>query len=316
VARRQAAAAVARRPARPGGGQGGGGAAQRPGRPPDRQPGGLTTVATADGAVGADSVSFDRAASFYDATRGLPPEVGDRVAARIEAAALPGARFFEIGVGTGRIALPLQRRGCWVAGIDLSAAMMAAYRDKAAAAGLPTPRLLRGDVTRLPLADASVDVVMEVHVLHLVPGWRQAIGEIRRVLAPGGMVVLGWGPGLPHQPNSPRDALQRRMRELTAAAAATPLWVGLGDARQKLAALADVGGVEEQLGRETWLTEETWAAALDEVDGRVFSYAWRVPEDLWRAAAARARAEVAANHDLEASVPVERSFRLTRVRFG
>ncbi len=271
-------------------------------------------MATADRGAGS-SVNFDRAAGFYDATRGLPPEVGDRVAARIEAAAPPGARFLEIGVGTGRIALPLQRRGCWVAGVDLSAAMMGAYRGKAAAAGLPAPRLLRGDVTRLPLAGASVDVVIEVHVLHLVPGWRQALAEIRRVLAPGGTVVLGWGPGLPYRPGSPRDALQRRMRELTADA--TTEWVGLGDARRKLAALADLGGVEELLGKETWTTEETWAAALDEVDGRIYSYAWRVPEDRWRLAAARARAEVTAAHpDLDAPVPVERSFHLTRVRFG
>jgi SAM-dependent methyltransferase len=262
----------------------------------------------------AGSVNFDRAAGYYDATRGLPPEVADRVAARIEAAARPGARFLEVGVGTGRIALPLQRRGCWVAGIDLSAAMMGAYRDKAAAAGLPAPRLLRGDVTRLPLTDASVDAVVEVHVLHLVPDWRRALGEIRRVLAPGGMVVTGWGPGLPYRPESPRDAVQRRMRELTADA--TPEWVGLGDARRKLAALADLGGVEERLGGETWLTEETWAEALDEMDGRVYSYAWRVPEDRWRAAAARARAEVMAmRRDLSSPVPVERAFRLTAVRF-
>jgi SAM-dependent methyltransferase len=269
-------------------------------------------VVTADAG---GSVSFDRAAAYYDATRGLPPEVEDRVAARIEAAAPPGARFLEVGVGTGRIALPLQRRGCWVAGIDLSAAMMAAYRDKAAAAGLPAPRLLRGDVTRMPLADDSVDVVIEVHVLHLVPDWRRALGEIRRVLAPGGMVVLGYGPGLPYRGGSPRDALQRRMRELTTDA--SPEWVGVGDARRKLAALADLGGVEEQLGGETWSTEETWAQALDETDGRVFSYAWRVPEDAWRAAAARVRAEVTAEHpDLNAPVPVQRAFRLSRVRFG
>ncbi|HEX6674387.1 MAG TPA: class I SAM-dependent methyltransferase [Actinomycetes bacterium] len=270
-------------------------------------------MATADGP---SSVNFDRAAGYYDATRGLPPEVGDRVAARIEAAARPGARFLEVGVGTGRIALPLQQRGCWVVGVDLSAAMMAAYRDKAAAAGLPAPRLLRGDATRLPLADASVDVVIEVHVLHLVPDWRRALGEVRRVLAPGGSMLLGWGPGLPYRAGSPRDILQRRMRELTADA--TPeWWVGLGDARQKLAALADLGGVEEQLGGETWSTEETWAVALDEADRRVFSYAWRVPEDAWHAAAARVRAEVTAEHpDLDAPVPVQRSFQLTRVRFG
>jgi SAM-dependent methyltransferase len=262
------------------------------------------------------SVNFDRAASFYDATRGLPPPVTDWIAERMEAAALPDARFLEVGVGTGRIALNLHRRGRWVTGIDLSAAMMAVYRDKAAAAGLPPPRLVRADVTRLPFADASVDVVVEVHLLHLVPGWRQALGEIRRVLTPGGVVLLGRGGGHDDHPRSPRDQAHRRMRKLTATAITGRPWLGVGDQQEKMAALVALGGTAEPIGERSWTTEESWADALAEVDGRVYSHAWRVPEDAWRTAAARLRAEVLADHpDLDASVQVERSFGLTAVRF-
>jgi ubiquinone/menaquinone biosynthesis C-methylase UbiE len=57
------------------------------------------------------SVAFDRAAGYYDESRGLCPEVQELVADRIEEAAGPGARLLEVGVGTGRIALPLHRRG-------------------------------------------------------------------------------------------------------------------------------------------------------------------------------------------------------------
>jgi SAM-dependent methyltransferase len=262
------------------------------------------------------SVNFDRAASFYDATRSLPAPVTDWIAERMEAAAPPDARFLEVGVGTGRIALNLHRRGRWVTGIDLSAAMMAVYRDKAAAAGLPPPRLVRADVTRLPFADASVDVVVEVHLLHLVPGWRPALAEIRRVLAPGGVVLLGGGGGHQDHPRSPRDQAHRRIRELTATALSGRPWLGVADQREKVAALAALGGTAEPIGERRWTAEETWADGLAEVEGRVYSHAWRVPEDAWRAAAARLRAEVLADHhDLDAPVRVERSFGLTAVRF-
>src|SRR6266704_4846579 len=137
------------------------------------------------------SVVFDRAAGYYDDTRGLPDEVSEQIADRMEAAAAPEARFLELGVGTGRIALPLQRRGRTVVGVDLSVPMMERYRANAAAAGLPRPPLLRGDVSRLPLQDACVGAVIEVHVLHLIPAWRQVLAEARRVLAPGGVLLMG-----------------------------------------------------------------------------------------------------------------------------
>jgi SAM-dependent methyltransferase len=268
-----------------------------------------------DGAA-SGSVNFDRAASFYDATRRLPAAVADWIAERMEAVAAPDARFLEVGVGTGRIALNLHRRGRWVTGIDLSAAMMAGYRDKAAAAGLPPPRLVRADVTRLPFADASIDVVVEVHLLHLVPGWRRALEEIRRVLAPGGVVLLGRGGGHDDLRHSPRDQVHHRMRALTATALSGRAWLGVGDQEEKVAALVALGGTAGPIGSRTWTTEETWTDALAEVDGRVYSHAWRVPEDTWRAAAAQLRAEVVADQpDLNASVLVERSFGLMAVRF-
>ena len=116
------------------------------------------------------SVTFDRAAGFYDESRGLGPRVSELVADRVEAAVGPAARLLEIGVGTGRIAL-LHRRGREIVGVDLSLPMLDRFRAKAAAAGLPPPTVLRADAGRLPFRDACVDAVLEVHVLHLVPDW-------------------------------------------------------------------------------------------------------------------------------------------------
>ena len=54
-----------------------------------------------------DSVSFDRAASFYDATRALTPEAMAAVQALLRSELQGRGRCLEIGVGTGRMALPL-----------------------------------------------------------------------------------------------------------------------------------------------------------------------------------------------------------------
>jgi ubiquinone/menaquinone biosynthesis C-methylase UbiE len=68
-----------------------------------------------------DSVVFDRAASFYDETRGFPPGEERSIAALISRVGHlgPDSRVFEIGIGTGRIALPLARHVRAVYGIDL-----------------------------------------------------------------------------------------------------------------------------------------------------------------------------------------------------
>lgn len=137
-----------------------------------------------------DSIVFDRAAGDYDATRGFPPGMEDRVAALVaEAGGLgPQARLLEVGIGTGRLALPLARRGVRVVGVDLSRPMLGRLLEKRAA--LPVD-VLRADAARLPFADASVDAALGVHVFHLIPRWRDVLAELARVLRPGAPLLHG-----------------------------------------------------------------------------------------------------------------------------
>ena len=261
------------------------------------------------------SVVFDHAAGFYDQSRGLSPEVGELVADRIEEAAGQGGRLLEVGVGTGRIALPLHHRGRRVVGVDLSVPMLERYRAKAAAAGLPAPPVLRADATRLPFRDACVDAVLEVHVLHLVPLWELALAEVRRVLAPGGVLLHAGGGAYERGSGSPRDQVIGRFDELAGDGGGTPRLVGAGH-RQVLERLAAMGGHIEELEPVVWEEQETYAQALRWVDDRVFSYQWRLPDEVWRAAATRVRAEVEAAHpDLDTPVPAGHTFRFTAVRF-
>jgi SAM-dependent methyltransferase len=258
------------------------------------------------------SVAFDRAAGCYDDSRGLDPEVEELVADRVEEAVGPG-RLLEVGVGTGRIALPLHRRGRRVVGVDLSRPMLERYLAKAAAAGLARPPVLRADATRLPFRDACFEAVLEVHVLHLVPSWERALAEARRVLVPGGLLLHAGGGRYQRGSGSPRDQVIGRFDELVGDRA--PPLVGATH-RQVLDRLRAMGGRVEELEPVVWEEQETYAEALRWIEERVFSSHWRLPDEVWRATAARVRAELEAAHpDLDTPRPARHTFRFAATRF-
>jgi SAM-dependent methyltransferase len=136
------------------------------------------------------SVTFDRVADSYDATRGFPPGVERSVAELFANGGnlLPGSRVLEIGVGTGRIALPLAAHVARYFGVDLSAAMLAQLVAKRGS--LPVS-LARASAARLPFASATFDAAIGVHVFHLIPAWREVMGELARVLRPEGVLLHG-----------------------------------------------------------------------------------------------------------------------------
>src|SRR5262245_19720761 len=92
-----------------------------------------------------ESVSFDRAAHFYDATRSLPPEVAQAQTAQLLSELGDADRpVLEIGVGTGRIGAPLADRHR-IVGIDLSREMLRVLAGKQS--GVVA---VEGDAARLP----------------------------------------------------------------------------------------------------------------------------------------------------------------------
>jgi SAM-dependent methyltransferase len=97
------------------------------------------------------------------------------------ASLLPGgARILEIGAGTGKQALELQRRGFNVTAIEIADSGYAAHRI------FP---ITDYDGRTIPLPDASVDVVFSSNVLEHVPDLACTHAEIRRVLVPGGICL-------------------------------------------------------------------------------------------------------------------------------
>lgn len=137
-----------------------------------------------------ESVSFDRAAGYYDQTRGFPPGVEAQVATLIAhlGGLGAGSSVLEIGVGTGRIALPLAAHVSAVVGVDLSRPMMLRLHDKRADAPV---YLAQADAARLPFPSGVFDGALGVHVFHLIPAWRDVLRELARVLRPGAALVSG-----------------------------------------------------------------------------------------------------------------------------
>lgn len=97
-------------------------------------------------------------------------------------------RVLEVAVGTGR-SLPHYPADISVTGIELSPAMLAIARQRAADLGRDVT-LREADAEHLPFDDASFDTVVCALALCTIPSPVAALGEMRRVLAPGGRLLL------------------------------------------------------------------------------------------------------------------------------
>lgn len=219
--------------------------------------------------------NFDRVADIYDATRELPPSVPARIADQTVAAtrATPDTRFLEIGVGTGRIALPFLERGYSYTGVDISERMMDQLRAKVDAAQVNLT-LLNADITQLPFENATFDVVIGVHILHLVPDWQQALREARRVLLPEGYLLLGLESAAP---DNPGNEIRRQWHTFVAESGAV-LPTRDGNALAIEAQLTQEGAYSAMYRVAHWEEELRPSTLLDEQRRRVFSHSWEVPD--------------------------------------
>lgn len=103
--------------------------------------------------------------------------------------------ILELGCGTGRVALPLARRGSTVVGIDRSASMLARAQARVRRARLASRvTLVRGDITRLPFPDRSFPLVMAPYgILQSLLDerlLRDTLAQVQRVLTRGGLFGL------------------------------------------------------------------------------------------------------------------------------
>ena len=91
------------------------------------------------------SISFDRAAEYYDRTRRLTPEASAALTGLLANQLRDRQPTLEIGVGTGLVSLPLHEMGVRMTGVDLSAGFIAEARGRAAEV-----EWVHGDMRELP----------------------------------------------------------------------------------------------------------------------------------------------------------------------
>jgi ubiquinone/menaquinone biosynthesis C-methylase UbiE len=259
------------------------------------------------------SLSFDPVAHVYDATRGYPDDVARRIVLTLESAAHATAstRFIEVGVGTGRIALPLASLGHIYTGVDISEKMVAQLQEKLVAASwqlqtqqwgtLPDEdktrpvvvqryiqtqppaslRLVMSDITRLPLRNASFDVAIAVHIFHLVDGWQQAIQETIRVLRLGGVLLHCWDE---HGKSDVQDISEQweRILQSYGVKGKRP---GATSVHSVTQWLRERGLQTQRIEAVTWEHRVTPRKILNNITQRLWSNTWSIPDVIFAPAA-------------------------------
>ncbi|MCA1630677.1 MAG: class I SAM-dependent methyltransferase [Acidobacteria bacterium] len=129
----------------------------------------------------------DRVANYVAYRPGYPAEVIEFL--RDELGLAPGALVADVGSGTGILSGLLLEAGCRVAGVEPNDAMRAAAESRLKS--FAEFRSVKGTAEATTLEPASVDFVAAAQAFH----WFDAEGaraEFRRILKPGGWVVLVW----------------------------------------------------------------------------------------------------------------------------
>jgi SAM-dependent methyltransferase len=212
----------------------------------------------------AASVSFDRMADRYDETRGGTRR-GERVARAI-AAHVHGPRVLEVGVGTGLVATALRSNGRSVLGVDLSLPMLRQAERRLGAV------VAQADGFSLPVRSGSIDTVVMVWVVHLVPDPRAFLSDSARVLRRGGRIVVVSSRHLADHDELTRVSfgLGERIRPCR------------GDGPDDLARLAGDRLAVVATGLtpfDSWQTSPNDEA--DRIERRVWSSLWDVDDERW-----------------------------------
>ncbi len=267
---------------------------------------------------------FDqRVVQQYDALRGHPPEVADAIGQAIAAQVGTGAKVLELGVGTGRIALPVAAAGCRVFGIDSSSHMLGALLRRMDDEDIEDVHLAQADISALPFQDAAFDAALAVHVLHLVADWKSVLSDLSRVLRPGATLVLGRDWIDPESfAGKIRNYFRRTVVEVgtdmlpPGASAAAPPSGGAAIVQHLMSLGARPVGQGEITAAE-WRPELSPRQILDGIRSRDDAESWVLPDDVLDAVMHRLDAFAAAEWpDPEQALSVTRRFMLGVFRFG
>jgi SAM-dependent methyltransferase len=212
--------------------------------------------------------SYDAIAALYDPwSRSVTEDVDFYVAQARKA----GGPVVELGVGTGRIAVPVAKAGVRVIGIDDSEGMLALCRSRAEGAGVSDLVELRlGDLRRPPVIERVSLVTCPFRaLLHLASDEERldALRAIYRLLIPHGRFVFDvFAPSMEDVEETNGRWLERE----------PGIWERADwDLKQRVLTLAVRGETGETAMRLSWRSPEEWRALLDRAGFEVEAmYGW------------------------------------------
>ena len=135
-------------------------------------------------------LAFERAAATYDEAAELQSEVGDRMLERLDLVRLQPARVLDLGAGTGEFSKALlqrYRKAC-VVSLDIALNMLRHTQNRGG--WLRKPACVCGDGERLPFSDNSFELIFSNLMLQWCMDLEPVLAELRRVLAPGGLLMF------------------------------------------------------------------------------------------------------------------------------
>jgi len=137
----------------------------------------------------------DKTRAFFDSVAGrlgrdYVPGKSWRSLAEALLRLMPPMTIADLGAGEAAFALQLAPRAKKVIAVDSSAKMIDVGRELAARHAIKNVDFRLGDMEEIPIADAEVDLVFFSQSLHHALHPERALAEARRILAPGGRIVV------------------------------------------------------------------------------------------------------------------------------
>ncbi len=138
-------------------------------------------------------IDYGLIAEEYEMSRRVPIEFMTQIIQQIiEKTELSSQTLLlELGCGTGRLLRDFVRRGIPVVGIDISHQMINQAWLNPVLRNNPRFHLLISDAGALPFPFGMYHVILAIHILHLLPDWKEVLYEIQQMLNPSGTLVVG-----------------------------------------------------------------------------------------------------------------------------
>jgi ubiquinone/menaquinone biosynthesis C-methylase UbiE len=140
--------------------------------------------------MGNSTECFDWASSFYDYSRAIPDDLMRKTISTIQNERIidSSSKVLEVGVGTGRIAIPLvEKINPTIVGIDISWEMLQRCQEKMS----PTAKiqLIVADGLTLPFSENQFDIILTCHILHLLSNAYQFVEKVTPLLVKNGYYI-------------------------------------------------------------------------------------------------------------------------------